>query len=77
LQTILKFYLRRRVINFFQFKDKNNLDFKLSNFSKADGLATLDKAICEKWSRYLALKSHFYKSQVKIKESYNIKESNL
>ena len=32
---------------------------------KADGLATLEKTVCEKWSRYLALKSHFYKAQVK------------
>ena len=31
---------------------------------QATALATLDKGVCEKWSRYLALKSHFYKAQV-------------
>ncbi len=30
---------------------------------QADSLANLDKSVCEKWSRYLALKSKFYKAQ--------------
>jgi len=38
---------------------KNKLIFEF----KADSLSSLDKNIAEKWSKYLTLKSRFYKAQ--------------
>jgi hypothetical protein len=32
-------------------------------FNTADSLSSLDKNVAEKWSKYLALKSRFYKAQ--------------